>query len=56
LALELPIGAYRAGCVNTKTDKVEKQAEIKPLGHEYVLSSPRYADDIALRIMQTTKK
>jgi hypothetical protein len=56
LAVDLPAGAYRAEWVSTKTGKVEKKEEIKPLGRDHILVSPKYTEDIALRIVRTTKK
>jgi len=56
LAVDLPAGSYRAEWVNTKTGKLEKKEEIKPLGRDFVLVSPKYADDIALRIVRIGKK
>jgi hypothetical protein len=56
LAVDLPSGIYRAEWVNTKSGKVEKKEDIKPLGHDHILTSPKYADDIALRIVRMAKK
>jgi hypothetical protein len=56
LGVELSKGTYRAEWVNTKTGKVDKREEVKPLGRDFVLSSPRYTDDIALRIVRSTNK
>jgi hypothetical protein len=55
LALDLPAGAYHAEWVNTKTGKVEKKEDFKPLGRDHVLVSPKYSEDSALRIKRTTK-
>lgn len=56
LAVDLPNGTYRVEWVNTKTGKVEKKEEVKPLGRDHILTSPKYADDIALRILRSAKK
>jgi hypothetical protein len=56
LAVELPNGTYQAEWVNTKTGKVEKNEEVRPLGRDYILTSPSYTDDIALRIVCAAKK
>jgi hypothetical protein len=56
LAVDLPAGAYRAEWVSTKTGKVEKKEEVKSLGRDHILVSPKYTEDIALRIVRTTKK
>jgi len=50
LAVELPAGAYRAEWINTKTGKVDKEETFEHAGGNRTLSSPEYADDIALRI------
>src|SRR5262249_54840957 len=56
LAVDLPAGTYRVEWVNTRNGKVEKKDEVKPLGRDSILSSPKYAEDIALRIVRITKK
>ena len=56
LAVDLPAGNYRAEWVNTKTGKVEKKEDVRPLGRDHILTSPRYVDDVALRIVRSTKK
>jgi hypothetical protein len=56
LAVDLPAGTYRVEWVNTRNGKVEKKDEVKPLGRDSILSSPNYAEDIALRIVRLTKK
>ncbi|MHC4655656.1 MAG: hypothetical protein ACYS91_11675, partial [Planctomycetota bacterium] len=50
LVVELPRGAYRAEWVNTKTGKVDKQEAFRHAGGNRTLHSPKYTDDIALRI------
>jgi hypothetical protein len=56
LAVDLPAGSYRAEWVNTKSGKIEKKEDVKPLGRDSILTSPKYADDIALRIVRVPKK
>jgi len=50
LMLELPSGSYKAEWVNTKTGDAEKAESFSHIGGEMTLSSPRYTEDIALRI------
>ncbi|NVL90773.1 MAG: cellulase family glycosylhydrolase [Desulfobacterales bacterium] len=50
LLVELPQGAYRAEWVNTKTGKVDKKEKFEHSGGNRTLHSPKYVDDIALRI------
>lgn len=50
LILELPKGNYRAEWVNTKTGKVDKIEKFQHNNCNRTLTSPKYVDDIALRI------
>jgi hypothetical protein len=50
LVLELPAGTYRAEWVNTSTGEVEKAEAFQHPGGNRSLSSPAYAEDIALRV------
>ncbi len=50
LILELPKGTYRAEWVNTKTGKVDKSEVFQHNNGNRTLLSPKYVDDIALRI------
>jgi hypothetical protein len=50
LVLALDRGAYNAEWVNTKTGSVEKRESFRYGGGDRTLSSPKYTDDIALRI------
>jgi hypothetical protein len=50
LVFELPAAAYRFEWLNTKTGRVEKQESVKHRGGPVTLASPRYVEDIALRI------
>ena len=52
LVVELPGGVYTAEWVNTKTGKVDKKETFQHVGGNRTLHSPKYADDIALRIQQ----
>jgi len=54
--LELPPGAYRAEWVNTKSGDVSGIEEFRHRGGEKALSSPRYSEDIALRVRRTGVK
>jgi len=53
LALALPGGAYRAEWVNTKTGDVDKAEEFQHAGGTRVLVSPKYVDDVALRVRRS---
>jgi hypothetical protein len=55
LVVELSKGAYRAEWVNTKTGKVDRQEVFRHTGGNRRLHSPKYTDDIALRIKHTPK-
>jgi len=55
LVVELPAGAYTAEWVNTKTGKVDKKETFQHGGGNRTLHSPKYADDIALRIQRVPK-
>ena len=55
LVVELPRGAYRAEWVNTKTGKVDKKETFRHTKGNRTLYSPRYIDDIALRIKRMPK-
>ncbi len=54
LALHLPAGTYKAEWVCTKTGQIEKRRGFRHAGGNRVLSSPRYAEDIALRVARKT--
>ncbi len=51
LVVELPKGNYTAEWVNTKTGQVDKKETFEHSGGSRALDSPKYADDIALRIL-----
>jgi len=55
LVVELPGGAYTAEWVNTKTGKVDKKETFQHGGGNRILHSPKYSDDIALRIQRVPK-
>jgi hypothetical protein len=46
----LPAGRYRAEWVDTLTGTVEKREDIRHPGGDFVLGSPAFRDDVALRI------
>jgi len=56
LVLALDRGAYNAEWVNTKTGSVEKRESFRYGGGNQTLSSPKYTDDIALRIQHMPKR
>jgi hypothetical protein len=56
LVLALDRGAYNAEWVNTKTGSIEKRESFRYGGGNRTLSSPKYTDDIALRIQQKVGK
>jgi hypothetical protein len=51
LTLELPAGRFRAEWVNPRTGAVEKSQGFDHKGGAAALSSPRYEEDVALRIV-----
>jgi hypothetical protein len=50
LTLDLPAGAYKAEWLDTRTGKVSHEESFEHSGGEKGLSSPKYSEDIALRI------
>jgi hypothetical protein len=50
LRLELPAGSYRAEWLDTRSGKVERAEDFVHGGGERPLTSPKYQEDIALRI------
>ncbi len=55
LAVELPSGVYTAEWINTKTGKADKKESFWHGGGDRTLHSPKYLEDIALRIQRTLK-
>ena len=55
LIVELPKGIYKAEWINTKTGKIDKTETFQHKGGNRILPSPKYVDDIALRIRSATK-
>ena len=53
LAVELPKGKYIVEWVNTKTGKVDKAERFEHGGGRRTIGSPKYTDDIALRILNS---
>jgi len=51
LVLDLPAGKYLADWLNTKTGEVEKREEFYHNGGERRLSSPKFTEDVALRVL-----
>jgi hypothetical protein len=52
VTLDLPASTYRAEWVNTKTGKIEREEAFDHAGGDRTLASPRFADDIALRVVR----
>jgi hypothetical protein len=53
LKVKLPKGKYTAEWLNTKTGKTDKNVTFDHTGGNLTLKSPRYQDDIALRIVRS---
>jgi len=53
LQIELPKGKYTAEWINTKTGKSDKKESFDQPGGNRTLGSPKYEDDIALRILRS---
>jgi hypothetical protein len=54
LVLDLPAGEYRAEWVDTKTGEVAHRETFRHAGGSKKLASPRFSDDVALRIKAPT--
>jgi hypothetical protein len=52
LQLELPAGRYQAEWINTKTGETDKKESVTSTGSVMTLSSPAYAEDIAMRLVR----
>lgn len=52
LAVELPEGKYTAEWVNTKTGQTDKKEQFDHPGGSRTIESPKYEDDVALRILR----
>jgi len=52
LVVDLPKGSYVVEWVNTKTGKTDKTERFEHGGGSRTIASPKYADDIALRILK----
>jgi hypothetical protein len=53
LVVELPKGNYTAEWVNTKTGQVDKKETFEHSAGSRTLGSPKYVDDVALRILRS---
>jgi hypothetical protein len=53
LQVQLPKGKYTAEWINTKTGKTDKNETFDHPGGNRTLKSPKYQDDIALRIIRS---
>ena len=51
LLLDLPAGNYSAEWVNTKTGSVDRSETFRHGGGQRKLVSPRFSDDVALRVL-----
>jgi hypothetical protein len=51
LELEIPAGSYRAEWLNPRTGIVDKSQDVDHKGGRVTLESPRYGEDVALRIV-----
>jgi hypothetical protein len=54
LSLQLPRGKYSSAWVDTKTGKTAKAEKFSHTGGDRTLSSPAFANDIALRIVRSS--
>jgi len=52
LVVELPKGSYVVEWVSTETGKIDKTERFEHAGGSRTIASPKYADDIALRILK----
>ena len=52
LVVDLPEGQYEAEWVNTKTGEVDRRRRLEHTGGDRTINSPRYSDDVALRILR----
>ena len=50
LALDLPAGTYLAEWVNTRSGHIDRSQRFDHAGGDHTLTSPEYADDVALRL------
>jgi hypothetical protein len=55
LMMDLPAGRYRVEWVNPRTGAVDKSQDIDHKGGPAALSSPRYEEDVALRIVARSR-
>jgi hypothetical protein len=53
LTLDLPSGAYVVEWVSTKTGEIEKKEPVTSIGRGLVVASPKYSEDIVLRIQRS---
>jgi hypothetical protein len=51
LLVELPAGRYTIEWLNPATGRIDKSDSLDHSGGKATLSSPAYADDIALRVL-----
>ena len=56
LVVRLPRGSYRAEWINTKTGRVDKDERFRHGGGDVTLRSPKYTEDIALRILRAADR
>jgi hypothetical protein len=53
LALDLPAGTYLAEWIDTRSGHIERSQRFDHAGGDHTLTSPEYADDVALRLKRT---
>jgi hypothetical protein len=51
LVLDLPASQFRAEWVNPRTGAIDKSQDFDHTGGQATISSPRYVEDIALRVV-----
>ena len=56
LSMGLPKGRYKAEWVDTKSGRIDKSERFEHKGGKRVIASPKYVDDIALRVINTDAK
>lgn len=55
LSLDLPAGSYLAEWVDTRTGEVVLAESFRHAGGPWILASPAYAEDIALRVLRSAE-
>ena len=55
VALKIPRGRYQAEWIDTKTGQIAKTEKFKHAGNTRKFESPKFANDIALRVIRTSE-